>query len=208
MISISLHPTVSFNPADATTYYFGAAGVQPSVTVLDHVIGPQPAAGAIIRVGLRITIAVPGTAEDITFELFNFNSGASLDLGNHDWEGDRFLMSVPLNFPIARSDRWALRIITPTWITNPTGVRFETGMVYMEDNDEVAAEAAQDAAITARDAAVDDILAGTTPLINDALFAGVLTDEEMAALRSVLRLQVADESVILKGRSETVERYP
>ena len=78
----------------------------------------------------------------------------------------------------------------------------------MEDNDEVAAEAAQDAAITARDAAVDDILAGTTPLINDALFAGVLTDEEMAALRSVLRLQVADESVILKGRSETVESYP
>ena len=78
----------------------------------------------------------------------------------------------------------------------------------MEDNDEVAAEAAQDAAIVARDAAVDDILAGTTPLINDALFAGVLTDEEMAALRSVLRLQVADESVILKGRSETVERYP
>jgi len=119
-----------------------------------------------------------------------------------------------VSLQMAAGESLHFKVTTPAWVTNPTDVRFSGWMLLentladtrVTDNDSDIS--ARLVSILANDSDISGILAGDTALLQDDLYAGVLTADEIRALRSVLRLQVADESVILKGRRTTVQQFP
>lgn len=234
MVTVQFIQSAAFDPADSTQYFLGSDGQQPTTGSFSTQQTPRlPLAGIVVAVTARVLVTgVLGSAELVAMEIFedtnNLNEAIDQAAATA-WNGSSVnYLDQSMSLAIDVQTRWGLRFTTPAWVTNPTQVRIQA-IAYVNDNAEVAATAAQDSGISdnlasiltndsdlsarlvsilANDSDISAILAGDTTLLQGARFAGVLTADEMAALRSALRLQVADTATLLKGRSVVVPQYP
>ena len=109
---------------------------------------------------------------------------------------------------LAFSNNNTLRVVftTPTWVTNPTQI-LVFGHLYCTDNAEEAAIVTQDLNIANNDSDISGILAGNI-LDNGVSYAGQLTAEEIASLRSPdINLQRSTNRSLVKGRTPP-SQYP
>jgi hypothetical protein len=112
----------SSNPADATTYYFGA---------FPHVaLGTTPAINRLyfLRAGTVVAATVSmyctsGTTEQSTLS-FRLNDTTDTTITSTWQLSTAFFVAenTALSITVARGDYFEIKWLTPTWATNPTGV--------------------------------------------------------------------------------------
>lgn len=117
----------SFNPLDATTYYIGdIADLGPTTSnVVARRIKSQ-FTGSVISVTLLVAIGgTNGTNENTTFEIHNLTTATSSTITSTAQLTADFLTTYTLSTPltVSANDDLQIRMICPTWVTNPTSVR-------------------------------------------------------------------------------------
>lgn len=115
-------------PADATTYFLGgdvAAAATSWASLITFADGsfPVPVACRITRVFIKVKVrTVLGTNELVTLSV-RVNDTTDYAIGTMAWNGaSAELSNVAMSINLNAGDTIALKIVTPTWVTNPTGV--------------------------------------------------------------------------------------
>ena len=114
----------AFNPADATTYYFGNI---PAAPVTGSTNRPLwiPRAGTIKAIYGSAVMAGLGTTENSTLS-FRLNDTTDTAITTTlDLSAARVDFSnVALSIAVAAGDWCSIKWATPTWVTNPTSLVF------------------------------------------------------------------------------------
>jgi hypothetical protein len=127
----SIFHASNVNPADATNYYVGVADA-PSTTSKDASI-IIPVTGKIKSIGINSVIyTVIGTSENSTFSVRvlsgGINGAATETLLTNTYKLNATYISTiltGLNISVNAGDAIEIKWLTPTWATNPTGVRLK-----------------------------------------------------------------------------------
>ncbi len=124
--------TTILDPADASTYYAGAADVigWTATAALQRIYIPK--AGTVTKVYFSfIVITSAGTSETSTLS-FRLNNTTDTTIDSSvDNSGQYFGSNTGLSIAVSAGDYFELKWVTPTWATNPLGVlTFAT--VYIE----------------------------------------------------------------------------
>lgn len=124
------------NPADATTYYAGSAEHALAWTT-ETTSGVHriyvPKTGTISAVYLYVRIGgTIGTAENVGLYL-RLNDATDITISaTSTWNtADVSVSNNALTQAVTQSNFLELKIVTPTWVTNPTSVRF-AGTIYID----------------------------------------------------------------------------
>jgi len=119
----------TFDPADATTYYFGMPGHDSTV---DRNRVYIPIAGKITKAYVYwIALGTAGSAEKISVYLRKNNTSDTL-LG--EWEtsdAGKLIAKTGLDISVAAGDYFEIKVVCPTWATNPTQVQINA-TIYIE----------------------------------------------------------------------------
>lgn len=125
----------SFAPADATTYYIGGDFLNSTMagaTTYGNIKVMVPRTGTVKTMYLKVRVqGVLGTTELVTNAL-RLNDTT-------DFAGTNFTYSAAVqdaivtsaNQAVVQGDYIALKVATPTWVTNPTGIKWYC-VVYIE----------------------------------------------------------------------------
>lgn len=123
----------TINPADATTYYYGLALNAPTTTATDKQFAAPFAMtiiGAIQTIGLNTTA---GTTENSTLKIRNITTATSSTIGTFKTNGS---VTAEINttitgvsISVAAGDLICFEWLTPTWATNPAGLRIYTTLI-------------------------------------------------------------------------------
>src|SRR5688572_4584364 len=113
------------NPADATTYYVGAQFPRGNVSNWDEAYIEVPKAGTIKRFHLKVLInSTLGTAEDV-LHYIQVNDTTDTLIATLDYDTARQNNhNTSVSLAVSAGDRIALKIVTPTWATNPLVVHY------------------------------------------------------------------------------------
>ena len=130
-LGYSLQATAtSFSPSDAKTYYIGMPPTAQSTVDRNRVYFPK--AGTIKRaIVFWCATGTAGTAELISVYLRKNNSSDTL-IGQ--WENNqakKLIDNSELNISVSAGDYFEIKIVCPTWATNPTNVLI-SAVVYIE----------------------------------------------------------------------------
>ena len=178
MHTIAFRTTVSLDPADSITYYWGLDGLQPTATAADHRDIQLPAAAIISSA--RVTVRVAGTlgsGEAVPVHIYNVTANDSRVLGSATWAATSQVdSSASLNLPVAAGAAFLFRFVAPAWATNPTQVTIESVIIATDD--------AEETAIVAQDSGISDNAAAI--LTNDSdisanLAARIANDSDISA---------------------------
>ncbi len=120
------------NPVDATTYYLGAnSGAWGVVAAIHRVYIPK--SGTITVVYLYWYAApTAGSDEGINIYIRLNNSSDTLIATVGSADVSKIFANVALSLGVAQGDYIEIKVITPTWGTNPATVIALTGVVYIE----------------------------------------------------------------------------
>lgn len=112
------------NPADATTYYFGAHFGNAYDTGAGTKRVYVPRAGLITKVFLQFSNGVGnGTTETSSVSL-RLNNTTDYLISNAVDNSNTFVaQKADLSIPVAQGDYFEFKWVTPTWVTNPQGTR-------------------------------------------------------------------------------------
>lgn len=121
-----------YNPVDATTYYFGSGvGNQPDTVAIKKNIY-IPRAGTIRYISLFFSNNTGnGTTETSTVS-FRLNNTTDTTISSVvDNSGSFTVNRNDLPIKVAAGDFFEIKWVTPTWVTNPQGVRL-AAVIYIE----------------------------------------------------------------------------
>ena len=116
--------------ADGNTYYFGSKAVAPSVTAGRARIF-IPKAGAIKAVYLHAYFGTVGTTENVSFYVRKNDTTDTLIETLSIDGGDLSIFNTSLNIAVAVNDSIEIKMVCPTWSTNPANMAIG-GSVYIE----------------------------------------------------------------------------
>ncbi len=123
--------SINFNPADATTYYFGGFfSVAPVTTAAVRQI-TVPKTGTITEVSFNSAATIVGTAGNMTISIRVNNTTDYLVTNAFDISSATYLTVSGLSIPISANDLIEFKLLTPTWATNPTVLYF-TGNILVK----------------------------------------------------------------------------
>lgn len=113
----------SFNPVDATTYYVGTS-VIPAQTTGGTIVIPIPQTGTVTYVDLVLTSGAVGSSETFSAYFRKNNTDDTLISSSVaiTASNNRFANSS-LSIAVTAGDYFEIKVIAPTWATNPTAVR-------------------------------------------------------------------------------------
>lgn len=112
----------STNPADASTYYFGNFPQDGLTGTAASYPWYMPRAGIITGITVRMVITGAGSAETSTLSI-RLNNTTDTAVTAAIALNANFLQTYPLSISVANLDFIEMKWATPTWSTNPTGVR-------------------------------------------------------------------------------------
>ena len=128
--ALALMALVLSTLVDAATYYFGGVGIAPG-TAADTARVYVPKAGTIKAAFVFWRAVTAGTSEAISVYLRKNNVTDYLIATIGDGAAVKVFSSVGLSIPMAQGDYFEIKIVCPTWVTNPATVRLG-GNVYLE----------------------------------------------------------------------------
>lgn len=122
----------SFNPADATTYFFGSLGVAGVASSGGSRRLYVPKAGTIRSCYLYFFNGATGSAETSTMSIRVDNTSDTTvsDAVTNDAQPTVF-GNASLATRVAEGSYIEMKWVTPTWVSNPTGVRL-SAVIYIE----------------------------------------------------------------------------
>jgi hypothetical protein len=110
-------------PADATSYHFGLAVEIPASTTLRREF-KFPQAGTMTAFSFNLLQVTNGSNETCTLYLRNTTTSTDYTIGtftsDFNLNGALKTLYSGLSIAVNTTDNWAVKILTPTWTTNPT----------------------------------------------------------------------------------------
>lgn len=121
---LEAHFGAALSPADATTYYFTwAPTIGLATTATSHKIR-VPRAGVVRRIYIEgLVTGTLGSAETSTISFRLNNTTDTTITSTAVFNASPFSISnTGLSITLAQGDYFTVKWVTPTWVTNPTGV--------------------------------------------------------------------------------------
>lgn len=123
------HLGSSYNPADATTYYIGTVSYPISTNRTGGIYIPYNA--TIVGFTSTHINGVTGSSETFTLQCWQNNTTATNLSTALTSSATVNTFSNSASISVSAGDYIETRIITPTWVTNPTGQYFEVTLFYV-----------------------------------------------------------------------------
>ena len=123
----------TYSPADLADVFCGTIyGLTLGVSWASAAYGTIPLAGRITRAVVQLhSSTADGTNEDISMYVRINNATDYLIQTVGVAATQRDFVNYALNIPVVAGDTIELKMVCPTWVTNPTGCRIG-GEVYIE----------------------------------------------------------------------------
>jgi len=124
----------TIDPADSKNYYIGgnAYGWIDGVGGIGRIYFPRD--GIIRAVAIYVYCTVVASAENVAFSLrVNNTTDYSINATVHLNTASTLVANYALSIPVAVTDYFEIKVVTPAWATNPTGV-FVGGHALIECN--------------------------------------------------------------------------
>lgn len=127
---VAVQGITSTNPADATTYYFGAFAYGWQTTIGNTKVRVHRT-GYLLSASLFIIAGGTGSAETSTVS-FRLNDttdttiSSAVDLSASPFEA----VNVAMNVAVTAGDWFTVKWVTPTWVTNPSNVSFACRLFF------------------------------------------------------------------------------
>lgn len=118
---LHLFATTGSNPADSTTLYFSHQTV-PTLGY-DAMKIAIPIAGTIQRIDAKVDVGGLASAEPVNFFL-RVNDTTDVGPVTFDFTASHSSGSATVSQIVAAGDFIAAKIVTPSWVTNPTAVKY------------------------------------------------------------------------------------
>lgn len=126
--------TAGSNPADGQTYYIGNGDTDAAwtdTTAARHRIY-VPKEGTITACSLSVHAGTAGSAEDVAVYIVLNNTSDTTVTTTSKWNSADFSISATgLSTAVVAGDYLEVKIVTPSWATNPLAVRI-SGHIYIE----------------------------------------------------------------------------
>lgn len=120
----------SSNPADGQTYYFDSFPLQWTNTVDDVLRLYIPETGTIDKIYLTWAAAgVAGSNEALTPNIRHNSVDYPIDTISST-DAVKYFINTSVNVPVNAGDSIQIKLVTPTWGTNPTGVSW-SGTIFI-----------------------------------------------------------------------------
>jgi hypothetical protein len=120
--SINVISQTLIAPADATSYHFGLSIEIPATTTLRREF-KFPQAGTMTAFSFNLLQATNGSSETCTLYLRNTTTSTDYTIGTFTSDfglnGALKTLYSGLSIAVNTTDNWAVKILTPTWGTNP-----------------------------------------------------------------------------------------
>jgi hypothetical protein len=114
-------------PADSTAYLMpNMATLAPAVSTGARVWKFNKS-GTVLNVSVAVSQSANGSSENVTVYLRNNTTATDYLCGTFTMDGGvnaNTFANYSVSIPINTTDLWAIKILTPAWVTNPTGVYF------------------------------------------------------------------------------------
>lgn len=121
---------VGINPADASTYYFGHIGIAASTTAnAQSHLRKIPRTGFISAAMIIMYATTAGTAENISVYIRLNNTTDTLVATVGAAALVRSFSNVALNIAVTVGDNIEIKIVNPTWATNPLVVTWDGTLI-------------------------------------------------------------------------------
>lgn len=132
------NPRAILTPSDGSTYYIGGPGDDPHNNAGDNVnhYVVVPKAGTITALYVSIFCATTlGSSENVTFSIRKNQASDSAQscTGTFDSATPTTASFTGGTLTVAAGDRITLKIVCPTWVTNPTSVKLNWAVEIRED---------------------------------------------------------------------------
>jgi len=120
------------SPGDGLTYYFGSLYLPNLGTTPTYQRMYCPRAGTITTAYIFWhSASVAGSGENISMYIQLNSSSDTLIATVGDTEGSKVFSNTGLSIAVAKGDYIEIKMVSPTWATNPTNVTLG-GVVYIE----------------------------------------------------------------------------
>ena len=125
-----------FNPADGLTYFLGSSqsmAAAPSATAARRRVYVS-SARTITEIDFQAFTTVAASGESVQVYLRVNNTTDTTLTTSMTWNAGansyNLLRVTGLNIALAADDYWEIKIVCPTWATNPTGVTIQGSVTY------------------------------------------------------------------------------
>jgi len=130
--SVLLNHQSLFNPADATTYHFGS--LIPTVPTTTAAARRTYIGQTVTVISASFTLLVSGTlgtSEDTTVYI-RVNNTTDYTIGTIKMNSatQQVVINTSLNISLASTDYFEIKVVTPTFVTNPINVCFAACVNY------------------------------------------------------------------------------
>ncbi len=179
MYSIAFDYSDSYSPADGTTIYFGR-GLDRDAnantvralfagTLIGASVGIRPHGGQCTTEVVTVSAYIDGAATLLETAKTLVQTGGTVPT---------YFSNAAMSVNVDVDDVLQFQIIWPTWVTNPTNVRF-TGEMYFTDDVDGAAQSAATANILTNDSDISAVVAEqlTQDSSISAALASILTND-------------------------------
>jgi hypothetical protein len=129
---MSAGSTSLWAPADATTYYFSTAQHFNPDTTYDNIMPVRIPVACTLRAAYFewIVIGTPSSGEDASVYIrLNNTTDVTVSTTAETNAKHNLFQATALSQAIAAGDQLAVKIVTPTWVTNPTSTAI-TGFLF------------------------------------------------------------------------------
>jgi hypothetical protein len=119
----------AFSPADSSNYYWGGNSSISTTPRSAPVYFNRR--GVIVACYCSLYSSVPGTGENISLYV-RLNDGTDYLINTVGTTNNlRTFSNLGLNIPIVAGDYVEIKMVTPAWVTNPTGMSGRCDMLVM-----------------------------------------------------------------------------
>lgn len=119
-----------FDPADSTTYYFGALPIAPATSGAERRLH-VPRAGTITRVDVTSYAKTAGSAESVSLYVRKNDTSDTLVATVSASANLRYFQATGLSIAVAAGDYIEMKLVCPAWGTNPLGL-YLAGNVFVK----------------------------------------------------------------------------
>jgi hypothetical protein len=115
------------SPADSTAYLMPNMATLAPAASTGARVWKFTKSGTVLNVNVAVSQSANGSSENVTVYLRNNTTATDYLCGTFTMDGGvnaNTFASYSVSIPINTTDLWAIKILTPAWVTNPTGVYF------------------------------------------------------------------------------------
>ena len=114
-------------PADSTAYLMPNMATLTPAASTGARVWKFTKSGTVLNVNVAVSQSANGSSEAVTVYLRNNTTATDYLCGTFTMDGGvnaNTFANYSVSIPINTTDLWAIKILTPAWVTNPTGVYF------------------------------------------------------------------------------------